>query len=115
MNRRGFLRGILGAAVALDPDRLLWMPGKKVYSIPNPSLDFLSLDEFSRRYLMPAARNYADRMDRNLLMMAPFRKGPGNRFNPRTPVPLDLYEQLRVHRLKYACAIGTGWLDGVFK
>ena len=38
MTRRG-LFGILGAAVAaatLDPDRLLWVPGKKLISIPAP-------------------------------------------------------------------------------
>lgn len=35
-SRRGFL-SFLGAAVAsatLDPERLLWVPGAKVYSIP---------------------------------------------------------------------------------
>lgn len=38
MNRRGFL-GMLGAASAaavLDPERLLWTPGRKLISIPNP-------------------------------------------------------------------------------
>lgn len=36
MNRRGFL-GALGAAIAgatLDPERELWVPGKKLISIP---------------------------------------------------------------------------------
>ncbi len=36
MNRRDFL-GFLGAAIAgatLDPERLLWEPGKKLISIP---------------------------------------------------------------------------------
>ncbi len=43
MNRRGFL-GFLGAAIAgatLDPEKLLWEPGKKLISIPrvaNPGL-----------------------------------------------------------------------------
>lgn len=40
MNRRGFL-GLLGAAaagIALDPERLLWTPGKKLISIPKPVL-----------------------------------------------------------------------------
>lgn len=38
MNRRGFL-SFLGAAVAsatLDPEKLLWEPGKKLISIPKP-------------------------------------------------------------------------------
>lgn len=38
MNRRGFL-GAIAAAVAgatLDPDRALWVPGRKLISIPAP-------------------------------------------------------------------------------
>lgn len=35
MTRRGLLSTLLGAAT-LDPERLLWVPGKKVISIPNP-------------------------------------------------------------------------------
>jgi hypothetical protein len=34
MNRRGFL-GLL-AGVVLDPERLLWVPGRKLISIPQP-------------------------------------------------------------------------------
>ncbi len=40
MKRRGFL-GMLGAAIAgatLDPERLLWEPGKRLISIPTPRL-----------------------------------------------------------------------------
>ncbi len=33
--RRGFLAALIGAAV-LDPERLLWVPGKKLISIPKP-------------------------------------------------------------------------------
>lgn len=33
IGRRGFLAAMIGAAV-LDPERLLWVPGKKVISIP---------------------------------------------------------------------------------
>ena len=35
MNRRGFLAALMGAAV-LDPERLLWVPGRKLISIPKP-------------------------------------------------------------------------------
>jgi hypothetical protein len=38
MNRRGFL-GAIAAAVAgaaLDPERALWVPGAKLYSVPAP-------------------------------------------------------------------------------
>jgi len=34
VNRRAFLSAFLGAAV-LDPEILLWVPGKKLISIPN--------------------------------------------------------------------------------
>lgn len=48
MNRRGFL-GALTAAVAgatLDPERLLWEPGKKLISIPKPK----PLNELEKAY-----------------------------------------------------------------
>lgn len=35
MNRRGFL-GALAAIMALDPERALWVPRKKLISIPVP-------------------------------------------------------------------------------
>lgn len=36
MDRRGFLRSLLtgAAALTLDPERLLWVPGAKTISIP---------------------------------------------------------------------------------
>ena len=36
MNRRGFFRalGILSASMVLDPEELLWVPGKKTIFIP---------------------------------------------------------------------------------
>jgi len=37
IGRRGFLGALLGAAV-LDPERLLWVPGKKMISIPAPAI-----------------------------------------------------------------------------
>ena len=38
MNRRGFLSALLGtgAALTIDPERLLWRPGAKLISIPKP-------------------------------------------------------------------------------
>lgn len=33
MERRGFLSALIGAAV-LDPERLLWVPGRKLISVP---------------------------------------------------------------------------------
>lgn len=34
LGRRGFLSVLMAAAVAPDPERLLWTPGKKLISIP---------------------------------------------------------------------------------
>lgn len=36
LNRRGFM-GALAGALALDPERLLWVPGKKLISVPKPT------------------------------------------------------------------------------
>ena len=38
MNRRGFFSVLAGmaATATLDPERLLWVPGKKLISIPKP-------------------------------------------------------------------------------
>lgn len=39
MNRRGFLGMIAaGLAAAVDPERLLWEPGRKLISVPKPTL-----------------------------------------------------------------------------
>jgi hypothetical protein len=40
MNRRGFLSALIGTGLsaAIDPERLLWEPGKKLISIPPPKL-----------------------------------------------------------------------------
>ncbi len=35
LGRRGFLGAMIGACL-LDPERLLWVPGKKLISIPKP-------------------------------------------------------------------------------
>lgn len=64
MNRRGFLGALgLGAsAFAMDPEALLWVPGKKTISIPKSVSQFAfeippgALDEINRltnRYIVP--------------------------------------------------------------
>jgi hypothetical protein len=57
MNRRGFL-GLLGgaaAAVALDPERALWIPRRRLISVPRPSRPsrnvLLSPEQLSRMAL----------------------------------------------------------------
>ena len=42
--RRGFLAS-LAAALTLDPERLLWVPGKRVVSIPKPARVGVTLTE----------------------------------------------------------------------
>lgn len=70
MNRRGFL-GLLAGAV-LDPERLLWVPGKKLISIPTAS-DTLTAQVEVVAYLNKcyeeAARQDANAFDRQLLGM----------------------------------------------
>lgn len=38
MNRRAFLASV-AAALTLDPERLLWVPGKKLISVPAPRVE----------------------------------------------------------------------------
>ena len=37
MNRRGFLAALV-AGLTLDPERLLWVPGRKLISVPAPEV-----------------------------------------------------------------------------
>lgn len=66
-DRRGFLSMLLSGMV-LDPERLFFVPGRKVYSIPRPSLSYelmyppgyvdaviaMELDDFRRLFIQPA-------------------------------------------------------------
>lgn len=59
MNRRGFLRSLGGllAGSVLDPERLLWVPGRKMISIPesivfHPNLS--ELDDYVKNHFSPA-------------------------------------------------------------
>lgn len=40
MNRRGFLATLAAAFVAPDPERLLWVPGARLISVPAPSVAY---------------------------------------------------------------------------
>lgn len=54
-SRRGFL-GAIAAALVLDPERALWVPGRKHISIPAPVFlavgDIVQLAPFTERYIV---------------------------------------------------------------
>lgn len=61
MTRRGFIAAF-AAAVALDPEKLLWRPGEKLISIPAPRLPFylevgdvVTFAPWPERYIVTAA------------------------------------------------------------
>lgn len=54
MNRRAFLAALAGgvaAGASLDPERLLWVPGRKLISIPKPQVLSLRLLAYFDPYL----------------------------------------------------------------
>ncbi len=60
MNRRGFLNllGLSAGTMVLDPEKLLWVPGKKTIFVPPPAISerLLTLDEinfFTKKYIIP--------------------------------------------------------------
>lgn len=86
LNRRGFLAALAGgAAVAADPERLLWRKGAKLISIPRAlfvgpqyhifgadmeipsSLIALSEDGLRRYYIDPAVKVVQDQINRVML------------------------------------------------
>lgn len=52
--RRGFLATLIGAAV-LDPERLLWVPGKKMISIPKQVIESPKVVAFWRIITTPTS------------------------------------------------------------
>jgi hypothetical protein len=59
MNRRGFLGSLAGfaAALTLEPEKALWVPGQKLISIPKP-MPVLSVDDYQRLYIDVLDRMY---------------------------------------------------------
>lgn len=60
IDRRGFLRSLLGGAVGLaiaptlDLDKLLWVPGAKSIFLPAvPRITLAEIDEITRRVILP--------------------------------------------------------------
>ena len=75
MNRRGFLTALttLGAGLTLDPERLLWVPGK-VFSFASPAPvffgpSFAEVMQVSREVLMPGILEYLNRASPLLLAL----------------------------------------------
>jgi hypothetical protein len=71
MNRRGFLSTLAGAAAALtlDPEKLLWVPGKKTISIPSAvPAELADMFEMSEKYsgLGPEWKAYDAALLRNM-------------------------------------------------
>jgi hypothetical protein len=74
MNRRGFLQALIGSAV-LDPDRLLWVPGRKLISIPAPQVGYrpLMIEDITKMALAILEKNLV--FTRNLQLEKPIRLG----------------------------------------
>jgi len=69
VNRRAFLATLAAglAGSALDPERLLWVPGKKTIVLP-PVVRFVDYsDERFRLVILEAAKNLANEIDRRAL------------------------------------------------
>lgn len=59
-----------GLAAAVDPEKSLWVPGRKLISIPKPvslPTPWLLLEEFHQRYSEPTAVHIANEIDRLLM------------------------------------------------
>ena len=69
MDRRSFLSGFLGAAAALafDPERLLWVPSAKTIFLPPPGNQFVTMEMITSEAL---------RMLRDNLRFEPTYSGP---------------------------------------
>lgn len=99
MNRRGFL-SFLALAATLDPEKLLWKPGKLI-SIPKEQSSAILMEEFTRLYLEPAAKVFQEQMERDLarfysnnydLVLGLHRSGEGY-----TPTLVKRFNQIPVY------------------
>lgn len=85
MNRRGFFGALFGAAAAaatLDPEKLLWVPGAKLISIPAPVGTIRTIDWITKE----ALRILANNIDKQAAMWA-----QNNNFNERFKVGETIY------------------------
>lgn len=95
ISRRGFL-GALAAAFVADPERLLWVPGKKLISIPSITLEEEipepMYDEISMTTLLSLQR---DMPTENFFVDSAFfaRQRAVQEFNQRWPEPFYFSER----------------------
>lgn len=89
MNRRGFLSALLGtaSALALDPERALFVPGKKLISIPKFTPALLQVS------IVGLHREHHQFYNRYITIMAE-----------------AIIEIQDAHYRDYAFTVGTGWL-----
>jgi hypothetical protein len=100
MNRRALLSSLFGAgaALALDPEKALWTPGKKLISIPKRQLPFTThWMKFEQNPTSPTYKLILDweapiGSSISVISKNSYLKGPGHRF----------------HGLKYHGMDGTG-------
>jgi hypothetical protein len=64
MKRRGFLAALGGAA--LDPERLLWIPGRKLISIPRPRVETVAGSSRIHGRVFVHSLKYQDALNRIL-------------------------------------------------
>jgi hypothetical protein len=74
MNRRGFLQmlGLASAALTLDPEKLLWVPGQKAIFLPTaivtPDLD--AINQLTMKYITPGLVDAMWQRDTLMLQLA---------------------------------------------
>ncbi len=82
MNRRGFFSVLAGAAIAFDPERALWVPGKKrlfvprVCLIPDPAFQIIKLVADKALPILRSHLVMADMINRRYDQVFTFDGGP---------------------------------------
>lgn len=105
MKRRGFL-GLLGglaAGAVLDPERLLWVPGAKLISIPAPKDALTLLREMEMRIAAGMGVRYPDYLLRKAaygVSQAEWMRPKPHFLDWRVTATMDPYEDFIVTELR---------------
>lgn len=104
LNRRGFLTALAGAFVAPDPEKLLWVPGKKLISVPKaPRVEVCIFPPLP----MPAwyVDQMVDALNRRILMTDALNRRifhpQLNRLDFLPPLPGDEVRGGVIHEVRY--------------